>query len=718
MPTPTKPTRSTASATGIIARVREASARALTAVSRAIAPPSLPPSPFEGWDYDDVEEALAEALNAQGIDTSRRATIIGRGDNGLPTVIPARGDATFPNPRTVQDPIAVNRAFYTGDHWMNGAGWIGPHPAIGDIAYPDLMGEIALAFTSQNVIAEVTDRHVLGLIGRPYLASFAPRRDLKNDETPTAQEQARIDEATALWRNWSQSRKIPMMLREMLATLLIAERSALRVYVPPGLGHEDSHGTIRVRATSIESALGMLYVEHPQPEDAAVVVDEDTKLECGTWLYERDEEYEVVTGSDYKTIQYAGLCFLDETRQTVMRSIPYDDESTKLFALDVADSTLDLGGRIPMFEMRRRALISVQVQQAQRALNLALSMIPRNVVTGGFLERVILGSQSPGEPELDKEGIATGRWLAKPFYTGAGTVNFLQASEHEGRDGDVKLAVQDVKWREPVKPDASIAASDKHYKSILDEVSQTHILMSGDATSSAVSRITARIDYLNTLLLTQPEAEGCLRFLMETVLAMGEAIANKPGFYTNVLRAQVQCKLDTGPLAPEERAAIEASIGKTISRETAMLLLNVDDPDAEIARMNADPLSRAALASAVGTGIQALTLGGVSTAGAIAFIGIEGDDLTALMTPDTFDETPATSDAPTATPGTARGAPTKPNAGNGNGNGNSNGNGNGNNSRAGSSAPRTASTNGTARGGNNSAAAARPTSSANGSART
>jgi hypothetical protein len=68
-----------------------------------------------------------------------------------------------------------------------------------------------------------------------------------------------------------------------------------------------------------------------------------------------------------------------------------------------------------------------------------------------------------------------------------------------------------------------------------------------------------------------------------------------------------------------------------------MTLLGVDDvASAERARMAADPLARAVLGKAIGDALQSLTLAGASLEGAAATIGIEGDDLRALMTPSAF----------------------------------------------------------------------------------
>lgn len=606
---------------GLIERARAAGRRALEKLTGKNQRPNLPPSPFQDWEFDDASGAVEEAIDAQTIDTS-----------GDQAVTPSPGDAAFANPRQQQNPIEMNRAFFQGDHWQGGAGWIGPHPQSGETGFSDAMREIALAFTSQNAIREVTKRHGAGVVGKAWQWAFVPRRSLKKDEEPSDQEQAAIEEVTAIVRNWIEARKISALIKNAIYTLLLSERAALRLYVPAGLAEEGEGGLSMVTAGSIEEALALVWADHPMPEFAAVVQDADTKLECGVWLFEQQGESE-----DDKPEDWAGLTFLDESGLTVMRLVPQ-----KSGEIPPIEASLDLGGRISMFEMHRTAIVTPQVQQSQRALNLALSMIPRNVISGGFLERALLGAQMPGRYEADGKGGQ--RFIPDPLYVGAGTTNFYAGQEAENADGTKTIASPSIQWREPIEPKASMSAADKHYRSILEETGQLHVIMSGDAEASGVSRVEARAEYLNTLQETQPEAESAIRFIIETALAIAEALANKPGFYTSQLRVQAQCRLDAGPLSPDERRAVQEQIGKTISQDTAMAMLGVDDAEAERARMMADPQARAALGLSIGQALQALTTAGASLEGAALFLGISQEQIDQLMTPATFDEGDGTDD--------------------------------------------------------------------------
>lgn len=609
-------------ATSVRERVKAAERRLVGAGSTT----KRPPSPFDTWDFEKADQAIEDAFDNQTIDVSMS------GDGG--EVVPSAGGTPMFSPRRNNvNPIVVNRLFFQGDHWQNGDGWIGPHPELGNDAFQVAMQEIANIFTSKNVVRETVLRHSLGVVGRNIQWGFTPIAPITAaDGKPDEVTQKLITEAENLIRPWLLSRKVGTLLRDAVCTLLLSERAGLQLVIPAGLADKDSEGKLVIKAATVADGLNFIYPEHPIPDNACVIMDQMTKQEAGLWRYTAgDEEGDELAASETPSTtpdddtEYVAICFVDEDGDTVIRVFRDGKDDVE------AESFLDMGGRIPMFEMRRAALVTVQVQQAQRALNLAETMIPRTAITAGFMERTMVDAQLPGEPEIDGEGNPTGRWIEKPFYVGAGTTNFIESSTFEDEEGKIRSKTADVKYREPVSADGPIKASDKHYRSILDEVSQLHVVMAGDSNPSGSSRLTARIEYLATLQLTQGEVESAFRFVADTALAMAEALAQEPGKYTKIIRAQCACRLDGGPLLPAERAAIEGSIGKTISQETAMMLVGIEDVDAEKARMALDPLARAKYGEAVGDALNKLTSPGATLEGAARFIGISDVMLELLM---------------------------------------------------------------------------------------
>lgn len=619
---------SSAPRASLAARTKLALKRATDAVAAAVkdarqdpAPPRFPAAPFNDWGYDQAAAAVEAAIADSELDSQRALR------ESAAMAIPSQ--VSYQDPRGLVPQLTINRAFFEGDHWQQGSGWIGPHPQIGDEDFVTAMDELVAAFTSKNVIREVVKRHASGVVGKPATWSFVPRRTLAEGEVPTTEEATAIAEANRLMTAWFAARKVRSLLHDTVCTVLFAARAPLRLFIPPGLLDVYTGKDGLTRVGGIEQALGMIWPDHPVPEHAAVVQDDDTKMEAGVRLYqspaEMDDEAEgsvaaPASGGDASDdADKIELVFLAPDGATVIRVLADEDE-----AADAEEYTFDFGARLTMMELRRDPLITPQVTQAQRALNLALSMLPRSVVTGGFLERVFLNAQMPGRFEKDKDGVKTGRFIPDPLLMGPSTSNFFVGVATKDAMGKESIAQPDVKWRDPVPVDAPIDAAQRHYLDILDETSQLHVVLSGDAVVSGKSREQARKEFLNSLLDTAPEAEAAHTFLLETPLAMAEALAGTPGALTSLVRAEVKCLLDTGPLEPAEIAANEASIGKTLSQETAMARNGIDDVDAEKARMAADPLARAALAKAQGDGLTALTTAGLSIDTAAEMMGIDG----------------------------------------------------------------------------------------------
>jgi hypothetical protein len=117
-----------------------------------------------------------------------------------------------------------------------------------------------------------------------------------------------------------------------------------------------------------------------------------------------------------------------------------------------------------------------------------------------------------------------------------------------------------------------------------------HVLMVSDGKIGWQSRAQARGDFESSLRLTQSEAEALGRWVLETPLALAEALTNQSGKFTKPLRASFACRIDTGPVDAQERAQNDQSYEKgTMSQETAIQRNGVTDPDAELQRILAQP---------------------------------------------------------------------------------------------------------------------------------
>jgi hypothetical protein len=466
------------------------------------------------------------------------------------------------------DWVEVNAKFARGDHWQDGAGWSGPTPPAGP-GYHQVMLEIRRAFVSKNAVKEVIGRHVGGVAGREPTWSLTVRRALAEDEEPTADEQALIKEAEAVLTEWWDAREAHKLLQKAVRTLLRAERATLRLFVPDG---ERDEG--RVPAGDLRASLFRIHADHPAPKQASVLLDERTMQRAGVYLYEADRQ------------TYADVSYLDGDA-TVVRS---------LYGETIEEARLPLGGHLLIHELERDLLITEQVRQHQMLLNLALTMLARNVVQAGFLERIITNGLPPGRWEKDP---ATGKekFIAEPMKVGAGATNYINGLPIKNEKGQVTgYTSAGVVHRDPVPVDTFRETRDIASMGILEECHQLHALISGDATASGESRRQAMADFLTDLFLTLPAVNAAGRWLLEALLALASVFAGQPGRFAG-LRAEFAARIDPGPLSADElRLIIELVNAKLLSHESGMSRTGVEDVAAEQARLLAEAEAAAKLA--------------------------------------------------------------------------------------------------------------------------
>ena len=221
-------------------------------------------------------------------------------------------------------------------------------------------------------------------------------------------------------------------------------------------------------------------------------------------------------------------------------------------------------------------------------LNLAKTMLARNVVLGGFLERIILNAQLPGE-YVEDATTKKKTFVPSPLKTGAGTTNVLAGLPVSDATGRVTgYATPTVMYRDPVPVTTFNDTADAAYQGMLEEVHQLHAAIAGDATASGESRRQARADFEASLGATISEVEAAGRWLLETALAMAAAFANQPGRFDS-LRATFTCRVDSGPISADEQKETRENVAAgLLSKETGMVRVGIDDTDAEKAKIAAE----------------------------------------------------------------------------------------------------------------------------------
>ena len=470
------------------------------------------------------------------------------------------------------DDIKTNALFYKGDHWQNADQYRGPRPSglDGDSAFT--MTEIERGFVSRNVIAEVADRHANGAMARTFwrVDDGAPKPKPPTDPLAPPPEPAEpaplVKEAADLLTDWIKRRKAGKLMRNAVTTTLYAGRGALRLFVPPAQLNAD--GAIPV--ASVEESIDRIYLMHPSYAQACVHVDDDTQALLGIYGYKREQNAE---GYAHAADDYAEMTYLNEFGETIIRIVgkKAGEEVDEFFAFP-------LGKRLILHEMERPLMITEPVRSQQRLLNLAVTMMQRNVEIGGYVAQTLLNAQLPGKFK-QVDGVRT--FVPDPIYAGAGVISNFVGVQTTDKDGNKTLATPSVVYRDPVPVGTFIDTERSAYSAILAECHQLHYAMAGDAVASGESRITSMADYIVDLMTTKAEVDLAWSWLLETVLAMTAVFSGQPDRYAG-LKIHSDCHIYAGPISPDMLRAVAELVDKhLLSRETGMARTGVDDVEAE-----------------------------------------------------------------------------------------------------------------------------------------
>ena len=488
--------------------------------------------------------------------------------------------------------ITESKYYFEGDHWQDGKAWTGPSPSETSSMYGTVMNQIKKQFTSKNAVLEVVGRHVDAVLARVesgwYFVSkkvsatgTAPGIRVQEDNVtkvadgkpPVKSEDPNkelIDEATDALNQWWEERQVSSHIRSAVEKLKYAGRGGIRIFIPSGKVVGNGESTTIPECKSITDALQYIYVESPNVDAATEVLDRSTMEKMYVYVY-KDKG---IDGTDY---EYYESCYYDPiTKLTVIKF------QTKDPNVDSTEIAIDFDKRSIFFEMVMNPLVTDQVKQNQNMLNVSLTMMARNVIIGGFLERVILSADMPGDWVEDATQPGGKRYVPKTVDVGPGKIPVLYPIEYTDEEGRKTITRPDIRYRDPVSVDTFSQTKQQYYNCILEDCEQTHMIIAGDAFASGEARIQARANFAVSVLRTKPQVDNLVAWLLSTVLEMADYFSSKSKNFRKI-KPVVDIRPDTGPLTPDEkRIAIEMYKSGLMSREAAMVLLGSENPDEEI----------------------------------------------------------------------------------------------------------------------------------------
>jgi hypothetical protein len=491
--------------------------------------------------------------------------------------------------RIVKPPtLDVNRAFAEGDHLHVGsaksiaglnlgslAGWMAPLPHPSDPDYRNHYDGIVRSFVSSNKVAEVLNRHKAGVVGRQPSRGFESKAPIPEDREMTP-ELMRLKEQADAWNaeRW-ETEGMHTSMQDAVVSLLYSGRQPVRLVLPPGLLEPGANeGEVRIPKVPLPEMLKILRLTYPRPEECCIYVDPDFFEEIGIFSYARDG------------VRHAEVTWVD--RSTGFTHIRQINDNGPL-----AERVYDFGGLIPIFEMRRAVLITPPIIQNNMALNLALSTVARNVWALSARERYGFNIDPPGRKTVGADGQETIE--RDPVPVGQGVFNFFNGNPlYSQEDGKTIVGYEtpSMQVEDPAEIGPAKEAIALHAWEILSESRQLHAVMGADATASAISRIVARVEFMGSLNETKPTVDACLEWQMNTRVAMAEAFSEgregqrAPHRFTALLRANAECKLDPGPITPEEKTALLALVDAGVyTKKTALQLMGTEDASEELERV-------------------------------------------------------------------------------------------------------------------------------------
>lgn len=512
--------------------------------------------------------------------------------------------------------VERRRRFFKGDHWQGGTAWTGMRPAPNDENSREVYNRLRRLFVSKNIVAEVVRRHRGAVVGtspgwtitpterrgplrrifdaslqkvQRLLRSLAPAAPpAEQQPAPDSERKAtdpnlvgRLAEIDAALVHWWNDKGAHRKIKQTVDKMLYARRGALRLFIPPA--EIDENGQLRRPPKTLEAALGLIHISAPQVEQCRVHTEEESQRRVGVYVVDETKR------------KVAELTYLDALGRTVVRVVRPDDPKPE--AADEGDRqegdqarpgagvVLDLGGRLTMHEIERDELfVSEQVIQNNQLVNLALTMGAHNVLDAGFSELFLFNVQMPTKEVPDPDapgGVREEEETTLP--RGFGVVNRLIGSPVKRPDGTgYDLANGSAQWKEPSSVQTFADTKRLGYVNILEEVQQLHALLSGDAAPSGESRVQALADFVVSLKDTKEQADALGLWLIETALALAACLLGDPQQFADLVLS-FDTKIDTGKLTADERRALLNEVEKRLrSRQSAMILLGIDDPDAEL----------------------------------------------------------------------------------------------------------------------------------------
>jgi hypothetical protein len=481
--------------------------------------------------------------------------------------------------------VADNKKYVDGDDWQNGTGWVGPQFTGTSEVSKNLRTEIQREFAAKGSIRAVIRRKTRGVSGRvpTWLISSRTAPENPDASVPTATKTL-IEEASKILNEFWKTSKVHSTVKKFVEDYETLGHSVVRLFFV-----QTDSGEIE-QIESIEKAVKKIRLFNEQASMGLVAVDKETLQKASFYRYEKDGN------------TWIEMCYIDDDGNTIFKTFS-KDETKSFFERNLPtlgkyqgkskESATDglplpLNEKLLLFQLTGRPLISPAMKTQQKILNKALTMLSHNLDEDGFRSRVLLNALPPGEFEKDSTGKKVFVPNEKGLQRGAGTVNYVNGLPviEKNADGTKQTYLTpNIFESQPIDVKTFIDSADTASECILEEADQKHISISGNATASGESRKEAREEYKQSLEDTKTELDDEMSDVFECVLSVVSYLMGSPGKYDE-LQVSYSSILNPGPISSDERrTSIEEADKGYRSRESAMELIGITDPEAMKAKI-------------------------------------------------------------------------------------------------------------------------------------
>lgn len=532
---------------------------------------------FETWDYAKASTALtAVASRAAGSD----------------------------------DAFKASRAFVDGgDHWQDGAGWVGP---TGTRATRDtVLAKVHEQFTPTDILGEALDRKLNALMKREPAILFE-RIDGKDSGDG---EDARVEQRIAELSAWWDRRSVKLWSRARIATrrMFWAGHGTLRLWIPRSQLQQRGDTLVLPTGLTFVQALERIHLSAPPPDAALLYTDPDTQQTCAIIAYERV----TTNGTETTTEKLVEVWWVDATGKTQLR-VHSDKDGVATQA-----TSFDWGGTVPLAQAEGPLMVTEVVKRQQRRLNFFETLLVRTGEAAGHRERYISNAEPPGiwlktppvaTQALKVQEFGGEKWYFhdQPLVLGAGIATQLIGVETRDKDGNQSVQTPSVHVIDPVDPDFVTKSSQHATFVLLRELKQKHIALQNQGEASGEAYEQARTDFVDDCDAARDPVEGMIRDTLAAVVAMAESMTTEDRGFLKTYRPAVYLHVNPGPATPEEtRVGAEEVGGGRLSLETHLAKQGVEDVPAEIERIRREPMAQLRLIEQAAKTMDALGLVGV-----------------------------------------------------------------------------------------------------------